>query len=125
MKKKFILTAAHCITHSRNGFIEKVEKVRIRIPKLDSYETMSNEAKLGKIDKRFLYTIARKHEFHVSPDYFTEASPNTGDDLGLIELNNEKIVQEASNNCKFWNIKPRDDMIFSMNEHASMMIIYF
>ena len=117
---RIILTAAHCITHSDTGYIQKVECVRVRVPKLRLWEDKPNRARHGENDERFYNFIVQPDQLHFFPDYKDVGNPNTGDDLGLIQLTKE-VINILDVNCIFWPF-PLDK--FSMEYHLGNYISY-
>ena len=81
-----------------------MNKIRIRVPKLNEWHLHKNRAKYNQLDQRFNNFILRSNQFHVYPDYFEEGNPNTGDDLALIEFNQKNIITTIKNDCKFWTL---------------------
>ena len=117
---RIILTAAHCITHSDTGYIQKVECVRVRVPKPGLWEDKPNRARYGENDERFYNFIVKPDQLHFFPDYKDVGNPNTGDDLGLIQLTKE-VINILNVNCIFWSL-PWDN--FSMDDHVGNCISY-
>ena len=116
---RIILTAAHCITHSDTGYIQKVECVRVRVPKPGLWEDKPNRARYGENDERFYNFIVKPDQLHFFPDYKDVGNPNTGDDLGLILLTKE-VIDILNLNCKFWHLCAH----FSMESHVGNCISY-
>jgi len=120
--KQIILTAGHCIAHNDNGYVEKVEVVRVRVPKLDLWETKPNRARYNENDERLYNFIVNLDQLHIYPDYKDVGNPNTGDDLGLIQLTDEQVIQTLNVNCKFWELEESD---FRMdNRHIGTCISF-
>ena len=115
----FILTAAHCISHTDNGYVEKVDKIRVRVPLPKKWEIEENKAKLGQKDNRFYNFYVVPKYLHIFPDYLDVGNPNTGDDLGLIQFPNEKgfegIIPKLKEMCYFWEL--RSDDVFGSRKH--------
>ena len=98
----------------------KMSAVRIRVPLLQFYDFQPNKAKFGEQDKRFFeFFISGPDKLHYYPDYAHELNPNTGDDLGVIELpledeNIMKIVNANTYGCVY------DLGGFEMDGHIGM-----
>ena len=58
--------------------VEKVDKIRIRVPIPDKYEKEQNNARKGLKDNRFFNFIIQPEQMHIYPDYFDIGNPNTG-----------------------------------------------
>jgi hypothetical protein len=119
--KQIILTAGHCIAHNDNGFVEKVEVVRVRVPKLDLWETKPNRARYNENDERLYNFIVNLDQLHIYPDYKDVGNPNTGDDLGLIQLIDKEVIKTLNVNCKFWELRLEN---FSMETHIGICLSY-
>ena len=104
--EKLILTAAHCVAHKDNGLVEKMECMRIRVPKPEIWDKVEeNLAREGKDDPRFYdFILDNPDSFHFFPDYLEEGNPNTGDDFGFIQIPTEKILPDLENLSYFWKL---------------------
>ena len=95
--------------------VEKVDKIRIRVPIPDKYEKEPNNARKGLKDNRFFNFVIQPGQMHIYPDYFDIGNPNTGDDLGLIVLKNQEIIQQVEQLGTFLQFR----CPFSMEFHKS------
>ena len=78
--------------------------IRIRIPLIEFYDVKPNNAKFNKNDDRFFSFFLDPKFTHCYPDYEKEMNSHTGDDLGLIEIqqiDDKKILKLLSENCTF------------------------
>ena len=125
-----ILTAGHCIAHKDNGFIQKMDGLRVRVPIPDIWDTaIENKARNREKDPRFYdFLITDRNTFHFFPDYEHEGNPNTGDDLGFIQLPQENILAELEKLCFFWHLpRPRDRkrIQFSADNHKGNNKLFY
>ena len=125
--EKFILTAAHCIAHKDNGLVKKMECLRIRVPEPEVwYEAEENLARKGENDPRFYdFFISDPKQWHIFPNYLDGGNPNTGDDLGFIQIPDETILPHLRRICNFWELaQPRDRkrIQFSVKYHKGKQI---
>ena len=120
--KQIILTAAHCIAHNDNGYVKKVDLVRIRVPKLDLWDKRPNRARHNQKDERFYNFIVKSDQLHIYPNYKDAGNPNTGDDLGLIQLTDKEVIKKLNLNCKFWDLPY--DRSFKMDRHLGTCISF-
>ena len=82
--------------------------MRIRVPIPRQWDDLEKEnlARKGEEDPRFYnFIVDDQNTFHIFPDYEDEGNPNTGDDLGFIEIPKENsILSDLTNMCYFWKL---------------------
>ena len=78
---------------------------QIRVPLLETYDFKENKARFGEKDERYFQFFVDPKFTHYYPDYEKEMNPNTGDDLGIIEiqtqLKDDYMFQLFDTNCVF------------------------